>query len=212
MTEQLFIIGAGGFGREVFSIVEAIAIAGGPRYDAAFIDDNPCAADLERVASLGSRVVGTIDSLVARDEPFVAVIAIGSPGVREAIAARLAAAPVTFPTLVHPGSTIGRDVDLGIGTVIATGARLSTGIRLGRHVHVDQNVTVGHDSQVGDFGRLNPQACISGAVAIGSGALVGASAVVLPGLAVGDGATIGAGAVVTRDVAAAVTVKGVPAR
>lgn len=212
MTISLFIIGAGGFGREVLSIVEAIAAAGGPQYDIVFVDDNPATADLERVASLGSRVVGTVDFLVARREPFAAVIAIGSNAAREAIAGRLVGSPVTYPTLVHPDATIGRDVDLGTGTVIAAGARLSTGIHLGRHVHVDQNATVGHDSHLGDFSRLNPQACISGAVAIGSGVLVGASAVVLPGLALAGNAIIGSGAVVTRNVAAAATVKGVPAR
>ncbi len=212
MTEPLFIIGAGGFGREVFSMVEAIARAGGARYDVAFADDDPATADLERVASLGSYVACTVDALSERTDSFAAVIAIGSPVIRRAIAERLATARVTFPSLVHPYATVGRNVVLGAGTVVAAGARLSTNIELGRHVHVDQNVTIGHDSNVNDFARLNPQACISGAVQVGSGALVGAAAVVLPGTSIGDFSTVGAGAVVTRDVPEGVIVKGVPAK
>lgn len=49
-------------------------------------------------------------------------------------------------------------------------------------------------------------------VRIGSGADVGARAVILPGVTVGERAVIGAGAVVTTDVEAETVVAGVPAR
>lgn len=211
MTAPLFIIGAGGFGREVFSIIEALENSGVP-HPAGFIDDAPSAADMDHVGALGSQVVGSVADLIGRTEPFSAVLAVGSASAREAIARRLAQSPVTFPVLVHPDTTIGSKVRLAEGVVVAAGSRLSTNIDVGRHVHIDQNAAVGHDCHLSDFSRLNPQACVSGAVTIGRGALVGAGATVLQGLDVGDGATIGAGAVVTRPVPSTATVKGVPAR
>ena len=143
----LFIIGAGGFGREVFSIIEAL------------------------------RKTRTM----------------------------------AFPVLVAPDATIGCDVHKSEGVVVAARSRLSTNIQVGRHVQIDQNTAIGHDCQLADFSRLNPQACVSGAVTIGRRALIGASAIVLQGLKVGDDATVGAGAVVTHPVPAATTVIGVPA-
>jgi len=212
VTGPLFIIGAGGFGREVFSIIEALAAAGSLTRAAGFIDDAPSPMDVERVEALGSVVVGSVGDLVRRTEPFSVVLAMGSASDRRAVAGLLSHSPVTFPVLVHPDATVGCGVRLAEGVVVAAGGRLSTNIDVGRHVHIDQNAAVGHDSSLGDFCRLNPQACVSGAVSIGSGTLVGANATVLQGLAVGDDAIVGAGAVVTRTVPSATTVMGVPAR
>lgn len=212
MTKPLFIIGAGGFGREVFSIVQALTDAGGERYDVAFIDDAPSALNLDKVEALGSRVAGGVESLVARTEPFATVVAIGSNAAREAVVARLESSPVSYPILVHPDTTIGRNVEFAEGAVIAAGARLSTAIRIGRHVHVDQNAAIGHDVVLRDFCRLNPQSCVSGTVTIGERTRIGAAATVLQDLEVGPDATVGAGAVVVRNVSSGATVKGVPAR
>jgi sugar O-acyltransferase (sialic acid O-acetyltransferase NeuD family) len=212
VTAPLFIVGAGGFGREVFSIIEALESSSTVPHPAGFIDDAPSTANLDRVDALGSQVVGSVDDLIRRTEPFSAVLAIGSASAREKVAGLLAGSPVTFPVVVHPDTTVGSGVRLAEGVVVAAGGRLSTNIEVGRHVHIDQNAVVGHDSSLGDFSRLNPQACVSGAVTLGRGALIGANATLLQGMDVGDGAIVGAGAVVTSPVHAAATVKGVPAR
>lgn len=212
MTTRLVIVGAGGFGREVFGIIQALE-AGGSSWDLeGFVDDSPRPSDAMRIDDLGSRIIGSIADLASRREPYGAVIAIGSPVDRMKIAKALSRSPVSFPNLIHPQATLGPRVKLSNGVVIAPGARLSTNVSVGCHVHIDQNVTVGHDSVLGDLCRLNPQACVSGSVEIGSGATIGASAVVLQGLRIGAMATIGAGACVVRNVGSDIVVKGVPAR
>jgi sugar O-acyltransferase (sialic acid O-acetyltransferase NeuD family) len=212
MSQRLVIIGCGGFGREVFALVEALRSVGSTWEVEGFADDAPSDLDLARVGDLGSQVIGTVTDLAERVSPFNAVVAIGSPQARIAITDRLSHAPVVWPALVHPDATIGSRVGVGAGSIIAAGARLSTNIVVGRHVHIDQNVTVGHDCSLGDYSRLNPQACISGSVVVEEQVLVGANATVLPGLRAGASSIIGAGAVVVRDIPSLTVVKGVPAR
>lgn len=212
MRAPLIIIGCSGFGREVFAMVEAIN-ADTPTWSVTgFVDDAPTVAARESVDALGCQILGDISALTERDDWSAAVIAVGSPSARAEILGRLRTARVSFPTLIHPDATVGHRVDLAEGVLVAAGARLSTTIRVGRHAQIDLNATVGHDSFIGAFARLNPLACISGAVTLGERAVVGAGATVLPGLTVGEQAIVGAGACVVRDVPAGVTVKGVPAR
>lgn len=212
MTGPLFIVGCGGFGREVFLLVNALTAVGQAWPVVEFVDDAPSAANLALVHALGSVHVGTVADLARRSEPFSAVIAIGDPTARASIAATLADAPVTYPTLVHPSSTVGSDARLEAGVVIAAGARLSTNIIVRCHTHIDQNATVGHDCDIGSYSRLNPQACVSGSVVLGDQVVVGAGATILQGLVVGGGAVVGAAACVVRDVSPGVVVKGVPAQ
>jgi len=212
VTRPLVIIGCGGFGREVFSIVEALNADNGRWSIEGFVDESPSIAAKEAVDALGSQVLGDLSVLTAARHDLAAVIAVGSPSARYDVWRRVRTAKVSFPVLVHPDSTVGRPVDLAEGVVVAPGARLSTAIRVGQHVHIDQNVTVGHDVVVGSFARLNPHACIAGAVRVGERALIGANATVLQGLDIGACATVGASACVTKPVPADTTVRGIPAR
>lgn len=211
MSTGILIIGCGGFGREVVSILHALNAAGADWTVEGFVDDNPSERDLKAVAGLHMRVVGTVQQLVSREYSGNAVVAIGSGEVRKEITEKLSA-DVTYPVLIHPDATVGVRVNPGPGTIVAAGARLSTNIDIGRHVQIDQNATVGHDSILGEFCRINPQGCISGSVHLGAGSLIGANSTILQGLAIGDWSTVGAGAVVVRSVPIAATVKGVPAR
>lgn len=211
MTRPLVIIGCGGFGREVFSIVQATRADEPNWHVEGFLDDDPGDRNLALVRDLGSQVLGPVGQLAAMGS-INAVIAIGAPGTRSTISRRFSQSTVVWPVLVHPDSSVGLNVRMDVGTVVAAGARLSTNITVGKHVHVDQNATVGHDVQIGDFVRLNPQACVSGSVTIGQRALLGANATVLHGLHIGPCSIVGAGACVVEDVAESTTVRGIPAR
>lgn len=88
---------------------------------------------------------------------------------------------------------------------ISGGVMMGPGFKVGNRVFIGPNVTLCNDAW--------PRACKDGyepeiydgtrwAVIVGSGASIGAGAVILPGVQIGKNAMIAAGAVVTRDVPA----------
>lgn len=211
---DLVIIGAGGFGREVLDVVQAVDLLGASadvrRNCLGFIDDG--IVDGDRLDRIDSTHLGGSDDL-PRFEGARFVVGVGNPAVREQLAARAVdAGLVPLPALVHPDATIGADVTLGDGSVVCAGVRVTTNVRVGEHVHLNINSTVGHDAIIEDYVTVNPLAAISGDVRLGRGVTVGTTACVNQGLAVGAGAVVGSGAAAVKDTRAGVTVVGVPAR
>lgn len=209
MPEPLVIVGAGGFGREAVDVVLALP----SQYELlGVIDDGPSAVNLERLAALGARYLGTEHDWLASGTRASYLVGIGSPAVRAGVAARFDAAGIPAATVVHPRAGLGSLTSIGAGSIVCAGAQVSTNVTLGRHVHLNPNSTIGHDTVLEDFASVDPGAVVSGEVVIGAGTLVGAGAVVLQQLTVGPSSVIGAAACVTRDVAPGLTVVGVPAR
>lgn len=216
MTKDLIVVGAGGFGREVLDVVDAVnSVSPEPTWTVVGIaDDAPTEANLEHLRKRSVPFLGGTTELDGVDlgANVHYVVGIGSPAVRRLIADRLDAAGLVPATLVHPTVTVGFDVEIGAGSVLCAGVRLTTHISLGRHVHLNLNSTVGHDTTLGDFVSANPLASISGDCTIEDDVLIGVGGVILNGLTVGRGSVVGGSACVVRNVPPGVVVKGIPAR
>jgi serine O-acetyltransferase len=98
------------------------------------------------------------------------------------------------------GCVIGRGAEFGPGFVLihSNGVVINGGVRGGERVLLEHQVTIGAER------RHSP--------VLGDRVFVGAGARILGGVTVGSGARVGANAVVVHDVQADTTVVGVPAR
>lgn len=214
------VVGAGGFGREVVDVVEALnaearsAGATDVPWDlVGVLDDSPSPENLERLADRAVPFLGALDDFLAGDVAGVAyAVGIGSPAVRQRIAEKCDAAGLTAAALVHPSVTMGARVSVGGGSVLCAGVRITTNIEIGRHVHLNLNSTVGHDSVIEDYVSVNPLASVSGDCVLETGVLVGVGGILLNGVRVGRGAVVGGAACAVKDVEPGTTVVGVPAR
>lgn len=205
---DLVVVGCGGHGREVIDTVLAINRSA-PTWDLlGVVDDDP--SHTERLERLGVPLLGPVAHLTEHPRTFV--LGIGTSAVRRRLAEQLEGHGMEPATIVHPGATIGADVELGRGVVVFDRTTITTNVRIGSHTHLNVGCAVQHDTVVGDLVQFSPGVFVNGDVVIGDGVFLGTGAVVTRGCRVGDGARIGAGAVVLDDVEPGTTVVGVPAR
>jgi sugar O-acyltransferase (sialic acid O-acetyltransferase NeuD family) len=205
--KKLLIVGAGGFGRELYAWASQHPDCGRAWQLAGFLDDNS-----EALKPFGSfaPVWPLAGHKPMADQLYL--IGLGSPVTKEKLIAPLVSAGAEFLTFVHPSAIIGARVTLGRGVVICPGAILSVDIDVGEFAMVNLNSTIGHDARIGAWTTLSAQCDVTGHVRVADRVFLGSGARIIPGKSVGSRSTVGAGAVVVTDVPAAVTVVGNPAR
>jgi sugar O-acyltransferase (sialic acid O-acetyltransferase NeuD family) len=203
---SLVIIGAGGFGREVLDVVEALG--GDAHRFLGFLDDG--VPEQRLLAARSAVLLGTVASLADIDAEYL--IAIADPDVRRRVDTFATDLGRRAPMLVHPSATVGSLVALGPGTVVCAHASLTTNITIGRHCHINLNATIGHDTVLEDYVTVFPGSNVSGNVHLDTGVTLGTNSSIIQGRRVGANTTVGAGAAVVTDIGPGVTAVGVPAR
>jgi sugar O-acyltransferase (sialic acid O-acetyltransferase NeuD family) len=206
---NLIILGAGGFGREVYNWAKQSPQHGKDYIIKGFLDDNENALSNFKYPV---KVIGSIsDYSPQREDVFIC--AIGSPGIKRKVCSSIEAKGGTFLNIIHPSAIIGENVSLGIGVVVCPGVKITCDVKVGNHVSININSCVGHDATIGDHCQISCFCDLNGYSVIGNEVFIGGSASVLPGIKVADGVTIGSGALVVKNITQeGVTVVGVPAK
>lgn len=207
--KNLYIIGAGGFGREVAWLVERINVINPTWVLQGFIDDNQ---ELWGTEIDGYPVMGGIAWLASQEESWC-VCAVGAARTRKKIIEKASEySNIHFATLVDPTVQMSRRIEIGEGTIICAGCILTVDIKIGKHVIVNLDCTVGHDAVISDYVTLYPSVNVSGITEIGACAELGTGMQIIQGKSVGNGSIIGAGAVVVRDIPDNCVAVGSPAK
>ncbi len=197
MTSALHIIGAGGHGRVLADIAEAIG------FTSIFFLDS---AWPELKKSGPWPVVGTPEMLPAG---AAFAVGIGNNQKRVHLLGVLPGVPVT---LVHPSASVSPYAKIGAGSVICAGAVIGVGATLGQGCIVNTGASADHDCMLSDGVHLSPGTRLAGGVKIGAHTWIGIGAAVREYIKIGSEVMVGAGAAVICDVPDGNQVFGVPAK
>jgi sugar O-acyltransferase (sialic acid O-acetyltransferase NeuD family) len=205
---RLLIVGAGGFARELWGWVQALAPRQAGWSTVAFLDRDPDA--LREFPDYGE-VVGDPNTYVPRPgDVFVA--GIGDGTTRLHVCRELQRRGAQFLQVIHPTAIVGPCVALGVGTILFPHAVVTANVKVGDFVVLNVHSSVGHDAVLKEGCTLSGYCNVTGNATLGSCVFMGTHAAVLPGTRVGDHASVGAGSVAFRNVPEGVTVIGVPAK
>ncbi len=209
VADLLLMVGAGGFGREVFSWTSGLLRATQSNFPVGFLDDDP--NSLDEFPTLKERWMGRISTYLPQSGDRL-LMAVGDPASKLAVGEALKARGAVFASFVHPTAVIAQDVHLGFGCIICPLAVVCCNVRLGNFVSMNIGSVAGHDSIIGDGCTLSPHSDVAGKVTLKRGVFLGCQTAILPKMQIGEFARIGAGSVVINHVSPGVSMMGVPAK
>ena len=207
--KDIAIFGAGGLGREILLLLRQLNEVSHTWNMLGFFDEKPFSGKLNGLPYLGS-----LTELNAYPEELHLIIGIGNCQAKSKVFSRITNPNIKYPVLVHPSVQL-RDYQycqIGEGTVISERVVITTNVKIGRHVQISPACTLAHDVEVADFCSLMYSVNLAGNVKLQDHVYLGTNSTVIQLLEVGSGAIIGAGAVVTRSLPANCTAVGVPAK
>ena len=192
------IIGAGGFGREVYwglDMMERVNTV-------FFVDDMYWDDSDEKILPLSS----------FDPNKYEVVVAIGDPTLRSELINRLPKDTKYF-TYIHPSVQIlGGDVSIGEGSIICAGSILTTNIKIGKHAHLNLHTTIGHDCIIDDYFTTAPGVKISGNCNIGKRVYFGTNSSVREKINIMDDVTVGLNSGVVKHINESGVYVGLPSK
>ena len=202
---DILIVGAGGFGRELYawakdSFPEDYYIIKG------FLDDNRRALDNY---NMDVGIIGNLHNYELKDQDRL-LIAIGNIEIKKRIVTNLKKKGAKFLTLIHPKAIVLNTAKIGEGVVIFPFAIVSDNVQLGDFVMMNSYSSCGHDAKVGKYCILSPYATLNGFVVLEEEVFLGTHSTVIPYKRVGYKSQVSANSVVMRDVPEKKMVFGVP--
>jgi sugar O-acyltransferase (sialic acid O-acetyltransferase NeuD family) len=201
---KLLILGAGGHGKVVLDVAK---ITG--KWDLiSFLDDRDGLKEVMEIP-----VIGKLEDYKSfREDYNYAFVAIGNNELRLEWLEKLSKEGFIIPKIIHPFSSLSKNVEVGMGTIIMPGVVLNTCAKVGNGCILNTNCSIDHDCILGDAVHLSPGVSIGGTVIVKSKVWLGIGSSISNNIVIGNNSIVAAGAVVIKDVPDNVIVAGIPAK
>lgn len=207
--KKLVIIGAGGFGREIFDYATDCIGYQTEFVIKGFIDN--LQTELVHPENYPP-ILGSIDGYEMQPDDIF-ICALGDVKFKKKYCEYIMSKGGVFTTLISNRAYVSKiNTHIGKGCIICPDARIHCDVTIGDFVTVQPFAVLGHDVAVGDWCHINDYADCGGASTIGKEVTIHTHAFILPKLKVEDDVTIGAGSIVLRNVKAGIVMFGIPAK
>lgn len=207
--KNIIIFGASGHGSVVLDIIESE----GQFQPVGFIDSYK----RKGIVIHGYEIIGNeydLPFLIEKLNIYGGIVAIGDNWSRKIMVNRILKIVPRFHFInaIHPAAVIGKNVQIGQGTVIVPGTIVNANAQIGDHCILNTSSSLGHDSILSDFSSLAPRVCTGGALNLGVCSAISMGASVIENITIGKHSVVGAGALVLNDVPDYVVAFGSPAK
>jgi sugar O-acyltransferase (sialic acid O-acetyltransferase NeuD family) len=196
-VQDIAILGAGGFGRELACIIKAINEVK-PTYNfIGFFDYTvPVGTDLGY-----GKVLGDFAEYNTWSTPLAFVIGVASAGKLQKIPTDITNPNIIFPNLIAPNVLFfdKETFNMGKGNIFTFNCRISCNVKIGDFNTFNGNVSLGHDVEIGNYNMIQPETRISGECKIGNSNFFGVRSTILQNIKIGNNTRIGAGGFIMRN-------------
>lgn len=206
--KNLIIVGAGGFGRDLYYIImDSI----GYNIDfkiLGYIDDN---LDVMKGFSGYPKLLGKIsDHEILEDQIYIC--SIGNIGLKHFIIESLISKGAFFINIIHSTARIAKSSYLGKGVIIGPLVSIGANSEIGDHCILQTGVIIGHDAIIGDYSRIDNYSILVAGVILQKFCTIHSNSVINSKVLINEKATVGACSFVIKNVQSGTTVFGNPAK
>jgi len=206
--KNLVIIGARGFGREVYSLATQTKEYNNEWVIKGFLDDKVDA--LDGFHNYPGIISSVEDYEVQEDDVFIC--ALGDTTQKKKYVSMIIGKGGRFINIVHPTAIISTNTKLGVGTIICPFTYISNDIKMGNFVTIQTHAAIGHDTIIGDYVQINALTFFGGYSKIEEGVTIHPGGMVAPKKKVGENSTVGLNSSVVKDIKPNCTAYGNPAK
>jgi len=208
--KHLIIVGARGWGREVFEAAKHCPAHNRGEFDIKGFLDSKLDA-LDGLRGEYPPIIGAVETYkIQQDDIFF--VAMGVSGWRKYYTELLEKKGASFQTIICEGAYVNPTAKIGEGSFVSGWSSVSDNVTMGKHSIVHPFANIGHDTILGDYVTIEAYVFLGGHSSIGNESVMHVRSTLIRQKSIGNNVEVGTNSVVLRNVKDGEHVYGNPAK